>query len=137
MGCAAITMTIARPRGIGDWDEPILNPCNYVISTLVGDGSEFALAGAWVRRGVISFIRGDIMKTIAKFSALGFASLGLVLGLGGCAEDNDKASLMDATGKVPKAVTPKDVPQSSAAAYEQQQQNDPMNSAAYKQTKNR
>jgi len=67
------------------------------------------------------------MKTITKVTALGVAALALVVGLNGCAEDNEKAAITDtATGKVTKGVNPVDGPRSSKDAYLQQMKNDPM-----------
>jgi len=58
------------------------------------------------------------------------AALVLVVGLNGCAEDNEKAVMVDATsGKVTKGVTPADAPKSSDDAYKAMQNSDPMKNA--------
>lgn len=61
------------------------------------------------------------------------AALGLLVGLSGCAEDNEKAVVTDPnTGKVTKGVTPKDAPTDPQEAYKAMMKNDPMkNSKGY------
>ncbi len=75
------------------------------------------------------------MKTISKVTATCVAALGLVVGLNGCAEDNEKAALVDTTtGKTVKATAPAGTPRSSSAAYEKMKENDPLkNNKSYRQ----